>query len=136
MKYQVEFKQIRGGAEPASARWEVACEPVETRGMALAYAELTAMRLGTPAVVRTVKEDHENWHPRFNAVIAYFGTKEHAVEVLWFEFEFEGREYRTNATNDVTEFRTHPGANWRKLQYDPARKPEFYRAHTKVLYGA
>jgi hypothetical protein len=132
MKYQVEFKQIRNGSDPIHARWEVASEPVETKGMALAYAELTATRLGTPAIVRTVGEEGEV-SKRLNCVIAYFGPEEHAVEPVWFEFQDGQFNYRCTADSDTVQKRL-PSGRWTAFM-SPERPTSFYTARSKALYG-
>lgn len=132
MKYQVEFKQIRNGSDPVTARWE-AIEAVETKGMALAYAELTAMRLGTPALVRTVAEEDGEVSPRLNCVIAYFGPEEHAVEPVWFEFQDGQFNYRCTADGDTVQKRL-PSGRWTAFM-SLERPTSFYTARSKALYG-
>lgn len=134
MKYQVEFKQIRNGSDPITARWEVATEPVETKGMALAYAELTATRLGTPAIVRTVGEEGEV-SKRLNCVIAYFGPAEHAVDLVWFEFEADGFKFRCTADGDTVQKQLKLHARWVPFT-SLERTTDFYTARSRAIYGS
>lgn len=141
MKYTVFLKQIRNGSDPMNAEWVESCDRVETRAMALAYAEITARDFGTPAKVVTVAEEgiRDQGSRLIGKVIAYFGPKEHEVGIDYFSFVANGDQYRTDASAlkvEVFKPRVQGWVEFRTYNLKDDERKAFYLADSKARYGA
>lgn len=139
MKYEVQIKQIRNGSDPKNAEWVQGGDVVDSRAMALAYAEVTARDYGTPCKVVTVAEEGFEATRLIGKVIAYFGPEEHAVGVDYFSFVANGDQYRTDASALKVEVYNHKAGGWvvsRTYELGEEERKAFYLADSKARYGA
>jgi hypothetical protein len=141
MKYQVLVKQIRNGSDPKTAEWIESGDCVETRSMAMAFAEVTARDFRVPCKVVTVAETPEEGvqYPLItDKVLAYFGPEEHAVGVDYFSFLCDGSQYRTDAAGskyEVFKPRVQGWVTFHTFELTEAIRTEFYKAERVARYG-
>lgn len=137
MKYEVLLKQIRNGSDPKNAEWIQGGDVVESRAMALAYAEITARDFGTPAKVVTVGEGDDAVN-LIGRVIAYFGPEEHEAPIHYFSFVANGNQYRTDASALKYEVFNRKAGGWvtfRLFELKDDERKAFYEADSKARYS-